>query len=374
MAKLKFDADTQEILQKYGFDPVVFERLRARITSKAPKSSENHVKGAIRAPAAGDVADLPALGSPERERLTAAGNDAIAAGEVAMVVLAGGMATRFGGVVKATVPALGDQTFLQLKLADAEAAAKRAGGTVPILFMTSFATDAEIRRAIAAEPANASRPTDTFAQHISARLTPNGDLFLDTAGKPSLHATGHGDLPSALRRSGALGRLREAGVKQLVMSNVDNLTATLDPALIAMHREAKVSMSVENAPKVPGDAGGAPAFVDDVLQIVEGFRFPPSFNQESIPVFNTNTLIFETEALDREFDFTWFTVTKKVEGNPVIQFERLVGELSALMPAAFFRVQREGADARFQPVKDPAELQARQEEIAAVLRARGIVS
>ena len=374
MTELNFDADTREILQQYGFDPVVFERLRARITTDTPKASENHVKGAIRAPAAGDVIDLPALGTPERERLTAVGNDAIAAGEVAMVVLAGGMATRFGGVVKATVPALGEQTFLQLKLADAEAAATRAGGSVPILFMTSFATDAEIRRTIAAEPVNASRPTETFAQHISARLTPSGELFVDGAGKPSLHATGHGDLPSALRGSGALARLRAAGVKQLVMSNVDNLTATLDPALIAMHREANVSMSVENAPKVPGDAGGAPAFVNDVLQIVEGFRFPPSFDQETIPVFNTNTLIFETEALDREFDFTWFTVTKKVEEQHVVQFERLVGELSALMPAAFFRVEREGPDARFQPVKDPAELEARQKEITAVLRARGIIS
>lgn len=374
MAKLNFDALTQEILQKYGFDSVVFERLRARITADESKTSKNHVQGDIRAPGSGDVSDLPALGSPERERLTAVGNAAIAAGEVAMVVLAGGMATRFGGVVKATVPALGEQTFLQLKLADAEAAAKRAGGRVPILFMTSFATDAEIRRALEAEPKNESRPSETFAQHISARLSPNADLFLDEAGNPSLHATGHGDLPSALRRSGALGRLRAAGVKQLVMSNVDNLTATLEPALIAMHREAKVSMSVENAPKVPGDAGGAPAFVGDVLQIVEGFRFPPTFDQETIPVFNTNTLIFETEALDQEFDFTWFTVTKKVEGKPVIQFERLVGELSALMPAAFFKVQRQGADARFQPVKDPAELAARQTEIAAVLQARGILA
>jgi UTP--glucose-1-phosphate uridylyltransferase len=44
-------------------------------------------------------------------------------GEVGAVILAGGMATRFGGVVKAAVEVLDGQSFLELKLKDLAAVA-----------------------------------------------------------------------------------------------------------------------------------------------------------------------------------------------------------------------------------------------------------
>ena len=37
------------------------------------------------------------------------------------------------------------------------------------------------------------------------------------------------------------------------------------------------------------------------------------------------------------------------------------------------KVARSGADGRFQPVKDPAELEARRPEIRALLKARGVL-
>ena len=51
------------------------------------------------------------------------------------------------------------------------------------------------------------------------------------------------------------------------MSNVDNLTATVDPAIVGAHIAANQPLTVEVAPKEPGDRGGAPAFVDGTLQI-----------------------------------------------------------------------------------------------------------
>ena len=87
------------------------------------------------------------------------------------------------------------------------------------------------------------------------------------------------------------------------MSNVDNLAATLDPTIIGANLASKKAISVEVADKAKGDKGGAPARVDGVLQVVEGFRFPESFDQDSIPVFNTNSFIIDVEAL---FLFRWF--------------------------------------------------------------------
>ena len=106
---------------------------------------------------------------------------------------------------------------------------------------------------------------------------------------------------------------------------------------------------------------------------MEAFRFPEDFDQDSIPVFNTNTLVFDAERLREPFPFDFFAVRKTVEGKTAIQFERLVGQLSAFMPCTFLKVRREGPDARFQPVKDPAELERRTEEIVTALKARGIL-
>jgi UTP--glucose-1-phosphate uridylyltransferase len=125
--------------------------------------------------------------------------------------------------------------------------------------------------------------------------------------------------------------------------------------------------------KDPGDKGGAPARVDDVPQIVEAFRFPPSLDQNTNPLFNTNTFVFDAEAIDRDFDLTFFRVEKKVGSAKVLQFERLVGQLTAFVSSHFLEVPRSGADGRFQPVKDPDELQQRLPEITEILRAKQII-
>jgi UTP--glucose-1-phosphate uridylyltransferase len=130
---------------------------------------------------------------------------------------------------------------------------------------------------------------------------------------------------------------------------------------------------VECAPKEPGDRGGAPARVDGSVQIVESFRFPADFDQDAIPIFNTNTLVLDAAAIDRDFDLTWFAVRKTVDGRPAVQFERLVGELTAFLPSHFLRVERHGPDGRFQPVKDPEELQERRAAIREILEARGVL-
>ena len=155
------------------------------------------------------------------------------------------------------------------------------------------------------------------------------------------------------------------------MSNVDNLAATLDHAIIGAHLASGKQISVEVSDKAKGDKGGAPARVDGVLQIVESFRFPKDFDEDAIPVFNNNSFVIDTRAIDRDFDYSWFAVTKKVEGQSVIQFERLVGQLTAFLPCNCIRVMRDGDEGRFMPVKDPPELEARRDGIMHMLKRRG---
>ncbi len=348
-----------EALAQYGFD----EAFQADLARRATQPSSNAVTGTLAPLPPEALHVLPALGTAERARLRAAGLELIRAGKVGAVILAGGMATRFGGVVKAVVPALDELSFLEIKKADLQA----LPGSVPTLVMSSFATHEAIKMHIQAQKLGRM---DVFPQFVALRLTPEGTLFREGNGEVSPYATGHGDLTFALRRSGALTRFRDAGGTTLFMSNVDNLGATLDPAIIALHHELGGAITVEVVAKVPGDKGGAPALLDGVPQIIEGFRFPPGFDQDSIGVFNTNTFVFDAAAIDRDFDLPYYRVEKQVDGAKVIQFERLAGELTSMLPTRFVRVEREGPDTRFLPAKDPEELARQQPMIAEVASSR----
>lgn len=369
---LDVDETTRSLLRRYGFDAETFAMLRGRLRRGEAGAEANRVEGTIRPPEPDDVSRLPPVGSDDRERLKTRGLEAVRAGKVGMVTLAGGMATRFGGVVKAVVDAVDGHSFLELKLEDLRKLAARTEATIPAYLMTSFATHDEVTR-LGREMSTQRVPVEAFPQFISLRVTESGELFRGDDGEPSAYAPGHGDLPAALRRSGLLKSFREGGGELLYMSNVDNLGATLDPAVIGFHLEKGRAITAEVVAKVPGDKGGAPARVDGELQIVEAFRFPGDFDQGAIGVFNTNSFVLDAAALDRDFPLSWFAVRKKVDGREAVQFERLVGQLTAFLPSAFLQVERSGTDGRFQPVKDPDELEARRPEIRALLEARGVI-
>jgi UTP--glucose-1-phosphate uridylyltransferase len=362
--------DVQERLSHYGFDPERLFALGAKL--EAGEIDSGVVSGKLEAPAPGDVVTPPAAGTAEHRAQTERGERALREGKVALVVLAGGMATRMGGVVKALVEALPGKTFLDIRLAEIDALGRRYGKTPPFWLMTSDATDAGIRQALGARLDGYG--VATFTQNLSLRLTPDGKLFLGADQRPSEHAPGHGDLPDALRQSGLLSRLVERGGELVLITNLDNLGATLDPALIGFHLSHPSPITSEVVDKLEDDRGGIPVRVDGKLRILEEFRIPSSFDPSSVRVFNTNTFYVDARALlELQMNWRFFAVKKKVGDAPVIQFERIINEITGELSTVYLRLPREGAASRFLPVKDPAELERRRPEILAVGRARGIL-
>lgn len=357
------DEATREVLDRYGFDAERFERLRAWVADGSLSPESNVVRGRVEPPAPEDIVTLPERGEDEEAR--AAGLDVLRRGEAAIVVLNGGMATRFGGVVKGTVEVLDGRSFLELKLASAAEVGERLGVPIPAAVMTSFATDLATREFVAAR--GLPEPL-YFSQSVSLRLEPDGDLFRGTDGRPSLYSPGHGDFLEAVRASGTLERLRGDGVRYVVVSNVDNLGARIDPAVLGMHVLGGRPMTSEVARK-QGDMGGAPARVDGRPQLLEAPRFPPGFDQDSIPVFNVNTVTFDLAALDRDWELTWLYVEKEVEGRRAVQLEHLFHEASAFVPTTYLEVPRSGPRGRFFPVKTPADLAAAREPLRELLAA-----
>lgn len=354
---LNWDELDSEIRQALGehsgllLDRARIEAFASGIATGRLSADKNRLAEAPE-PVGSDVVDeLDAFSAEVRERYEAGGRHALARGQIAAVVLNGGMATRFGGVVKGTVEAFGGRSFLELKLAQV-----RQHGPVPFLVMNSFATHAHTSRFL--ESKGLVDEVLPFIQRVSLRLTPRGQLFRDSAAAISLYAPGHGDFCEVLADSGRLAELKQRGVSALMLSNVDNLGAELDPLIVGYHLAHGRPLTVELARSVPGDVGGAPARVAGRVQVVEGFRFPAGFEFDSLPFMNTNTFMISLAALERTYPLSWFYVEKTVDDMKAVQIERLVGELSAFVDAAYLAAPRGGSQGRFFPVKSPEDLEA----------------
>ena len=190
------DEPTRTILREYGFDPKLFFELVQRLKTGGLSAEGNRLPGPIELPAEESYVPLPEPDSDQARHLAAIGQTAIDAGQVGVVVLNGGMATRFGGLAKGATEAVTGRSFLDLKLSQV---AKAGRGRAPVLLMNSFATDDATKEHLARLKINCD--VQTFCQLVSLRCTPRGELFLDRRGKPSLYAPGHGDLPFALKES-----------------------------------------------------------------------------------------------------------------------------------------------------------------------------
>lgn len=361
------------LLSRFGFDEAALRRDAAAIAAGqlGPKSAI--IEGRIE-----PVEEVVPIDFETMRMERDLGETALQRGRVAVVVLNGGMATRFGGVVKGTVPVFDGRSFLALKAEDTQRAGAAFGAGVPFILMNSFATEALTMNHLAELDFLGLAAEDllSFSQTISLRLRPDGRVFVDEQGRPSYYAPGHGDFFPCIRRSGLLAHLRARGVQTIWFSNVDNLGATIDPTILGAHLASGVDLSVEVTAKRRGptgawDKGGAPARVDGVPQIVEGFRLPPDLPPTYLPDFSTNTFLFSVDALDQELILPRHVVEKQVNGQTVLQLESIACEVTAtrdaegspLLSMGVLRVPRDGPHGRFFPVKEPVDLETMRAEL-----------
>jgi len=354
-------------LHRFGFDEDLFRSWQQDLAEGRRSSDSNAVTEELLAPPPGTIEKTPNTSSSAYRELAQLGREVIAKGQLGVVVLNGGMATRFGGVVKGVVPVLGkERSFLALCIEDMLMRERECDGRIPMFFMNSFATDEATKAHMEAHSHFGADPEqiEHFTQFVSLRMDRKGKIFKLDSGDISPYGPGHGDFAAAFRDCGALQRFIDGGGRYVLVRNVDNLGARVDPAVLGYHVKAQKETTVEVAPKWPEDVGGSPYLYQGRVQLVEQVRYPKGFDANIVDVFNTNTLTFSAASLDRSFDLGWYYVEKTVEDRAAVQMEHLIGEMTAHLSTAFLQVRRSGPDTRFLPIKTPEDLEAAREEIA----------
>jgi UTP--glucose-1-phosphate uridylyltransferase len=295
-----------------------------------------------------------------------AGKDALK--QTVQIVLNGGLGTSMGLTgPKNLVKVKNDKTFLQIIIEQA------AVSGVRLVFMNSFATDAQTRAAV--NMLAPQTPPRFFLQHKFPKILCEDFQPAHWPQNPDLewNPPGHGEIYTALSTSGLLSDLLDEGVRYALIVNGDNLGATLDPALLGYFRSHRLPFMMEVAQRTPTDMKGGhlarntygslilreiaqcPEEDLDAFQDIKKFRY---FNVNSLwinlqalkalvrrnPVIHL-PLILNPKTLD----------PRNADSPPVFQVETAMGAAISLFDGA---MAVEVPPTRFQPVKKCADLLA----------------
>ncbi len=341
-------AETLEsVLKKNGFDPIQHERIQAELRAGHIGIAQNRLPGTVQIEdvAAEQVFDARREVDAKFRKL---GEEALAAGTVAVVTLSGGAGSRWtqgAGVVKALSPFCRldgtHRTFLETHLAKSRFAGKKYGCEVPHAITTSYLTHGPIEELLLREggygytaplylsagqnvglrliptvrdlrfawedtpqqmlDAQAQKVRDSVRSALVAWALRAGEAtsYTDNLPLQCLHPVGHWyEIPN-LFRSGALAAMLEARpqLRTLMIHNVDTVGANLDPGILGWHLARKATMTAEVVTRRIEDRGGGLASVDGRVRLVEGMALPSDEIEFALSYYNSNTFWIDIDAL-----------------------------------------------------------------------------
>jgi UDP-N-acetylglucosamine/UDP-N-acetylgalactosamine diphosphorylase len=234
-----------------------------------------------------DAAQNPFTPQQARKR----GADALAAGEVGALLVAGGQGTRLGfDQPKGMFPIgpLSNKTLFQILVEKIVAAARRYGMRIPLYIMTSPATHEETAEFFARHNRFGLAEDDLtlFCQGTMPALdAETGRVLLSAPGQIAVSPDGHGGMLAALARSGALDEIRRRNLRQLFYFQVDNpVVDVCGPEFIGYHLLSGAEFSTQVVAKHdPRDRVGNVVQVDGRLTVIEYIELPDDVAERRNP-------------------------------------------------------------------------------------------
>ncbi len=177
------------------------------------------------------------------------GEQLLAEGKVAALIVAGGQGSRLGvagpkGAVK--VSPIKEKTLFAIHSEKVLALGRRHGAAIPLFIMTSEANDAETRACFEENNYFGLSKDDVyfFVQGMLPSITAEGKFILKRDGDLFMNPDGHGGTFTALKVNGCLETMRTRGIEEIFYFQVDNpLVDVCDPLFIGLHSAKGAEMS-----------------------------------------------------------------------------------------------------------------------------------
>ena len=203
-----------------------------------------------------DPVDMESLASVE----VSAEDAAAAIQTTAVIKLNGGLGTSMGmDRAKSLLCVRRGLSFLDIIARQVLHLRKEYGATLPLIFMNSFRTSADTMAALARyeDLAVDGLPLE-FLQNKEPKLLAKDLSPASWPKDPDLEwcPPGHGDLYTALRGTGLLDRLIEAGYQRVFVSNSDNLGAVPDARVAGWFASSGAPFAIEAVRRTPSDKKG----------------------------------------------------------------------------------------------------------------------
>lgn len=340
-----------ETVDACGFTATIFAELLRNYLQRRAEDS----------PGGAEQAQLVDVREHEVDKIAegdaAAGWHTLQCGENAVAVLCGGMATRFGGSIKALAEVFPGKRFLDLAIGRILALGAETGAPLATVIVTGPQTHRPIEEFVHRhwpEEVAADRMR-LVRQRAFPRIGTDGTPV--AAGRfPVFYPPGHGDVPATLAEHGVIDWLVGRGVRRVFFWGIDNLLAGADSSIAGAHLRCGRSVTVEVTTRRTSEGGGRILRRKGRIVCIEDFRLAADKRVADCTLLNTNSMVINVEVLRRPPALPFYDVEKHIGGQVVVQFERLLGEITHYLDCAFLLVPRDGPASRFAPIKTEAEM------------------
>lgn len=306
------------------------------------------------------------------------GERALRAGQVGVILVAGGQGTRLGfDGPKGTYPLapVSQASLFEIHARKILALERLYQSGIPFYIMTSEGNDADTRRFFEANHYFGLAPERVkfFVQGTLPAFTPEGHVIMESPGKLFSAPDGHGGILAALDRRGMLADMKQRGLTTLYYFQVDNpLVDIADPAFVGWHLHRRAEMSLKVCAKRDAGEGlgvtvvrGGRYAVVEYIELSDGqknARGPDGelvfkFGSVAIHIFSLDFLIREASAglpLHQAHKKVPFCndngITVKPEKANAFKFEKFI--FDALPDAREALILEFAREEEFAPVKN----------------------
>lgn len=235
-------------------------------------------------------------------------------------------------------------TFLDMHVKHLESLNNKYGCKIPLVLMNSFNTHGETE-SVLRKYTHLNVPIHSFKQSKyprifkeSFRTVPKTVLDNDWE---KWYSPGHGDFYHSFFNSGLLQKFIDEGKEYIFVSNIDNLGATVDLAilnhLLSQPEEERCEFLMEVTDKTRADIkGGTLIMYEDKLKLLEIVQVPKDHIEDfkavsKFKIFNTNNIWVQLSAMKHLIKSNQLSLEiiedqpQSNDGEKVIQLETLIG-------------------------------------------------